>query len=132
SPAGTPRTEAGVLGAPGAAVLFGDQDVDDDVRSGLRVRLGFWLDECQTCGLEGSFLYVGREAEANTFACNPSCPIVARPFFNAAPATPTAQLVTVPRPDSELVCLPGILNGTVTVDTVTEFYGFDANFRKNL
>src|SRR5262249_50837045 len=34
SPAGTPQSQAGVLGAPGTAVLFGGSGVNSDLRSG--------------------------------------------------------------------------------------------------
>src|SRR5262245_31571922 len=43
SPPGTPQIDAGVLGSPGTAVLFGDSHVNGDVRSGGRVTLGGWL-----------------------------------------------------------------------------------------
>src|SRR5262245_27258846 len=39
SPAGTPSTQAGVLGAPGTTVLFGGNSVNDEVRSGMRFTL---------------------------------------------------------------------------------------------
>jgi hypothetical protein len=131
SPAGSPRALAGVLGAPGTTVLFGGDAVDDRARSGLRLRAGVWLDECQTCGLEGSFLFLGREGEHETFTCADNTMTIARPFFNAS-LDPGSVLAAAPRPDSELVCLPGLLSGSVTVHTATEFFGFDVNFRKNL
>src|SRR5207344_153164 len=34
----------GVLGAPGTSVLFGQSTVNDDWRSGVRVRAGYWFD----------------------------------------------------------------------------------------
>ena len=49
----------GVLGQPGTTVLFGGSDVDNQVRSGGRVTGGFWLDNCQTVGLEGNYFFLG-------------------------------------------------------------------------
>src|SRR5262245_48917534 len=37
SPPGTPRSQAGVIGAPGTQVLFGNETVNDDFRSGVRI-----------------------------------------------------------------------------------------------
>ena len=37
SPPGTPLAQAGVLGAPGTSVLFGDESVNDRWRSGASV-----------------------------------------------------------------------------------------------
>ena len=46
SPQGTPVSQAGVLGASGTTVLFGDTTVGDDMRSGFRTTFGMWLDDC--------------------------------------------------------------------------------------
>src|SRR5205085_5168986 len=134
-PAGTPANFngvpiAGVLGFGSTTVLFGNDNVDNDWRSGLRVRAGFWFDECQTCGLEGSYFFLAPSVKHVAFDCF-SSPVLARPFvdvFDTANGVPLA----VPRGNAELVCLPGELNGTVAVDTRTQLYGFDVNVRKNL
>ncbi len=120
SPAGTPRELAGVL-LPGTLVLAGNENVNDDLRAGMRLRSGVWFDECQTCGLDGSFFFLGRDDDHRSFNCF-DFPVLARPFFNAATGAP----------DSELVCLPGVITGSVTVDTSSRFWGADANLRKNL
>jgi hypothetical protein len=98
----------------------------------MRLRSGFWFDECRTCGLDGSFFFLGRDDDHRSFDCF-DFPVLARPFFNAATATPVAAgLPPVPTPDSELVCLPGVITGSVTVDTSSRFWGTDTNLRKNL
>jgi hypothetical protein len=134
SPAGTPRNLAGVLGAPTTAVLFGGDTVDDEMEPGFRVRAGMWLDDCNLCGVEGSFFFLGTASKNATFNCN-DAPIIARPFIDVNPGVTNpfnAQLVGFGSPNSELVCLPGLLNGTINVHTSTDLYGFDANFRHNL
>jgi hypothetical protein len=136
SPAGTPRAAAGVLGDARTVVLFGDERVNNDIRSGFRVRAGFWLDECNLCGLEGSYLFLGRRCEDDVFVGFPGTPILARPFFNAAPGapgtTPVAGMVGVPAADAELVNFPGVVAGSVAAEACNEFYGYEANLRKNL
>ena len=50
SPAGTPLPDAGVLGEPATTVLFGDEQVSDELRSGFRFETGIWLDRaCSQC-----------------------------------------------------------------------------------
>ena len=118
SATGTPRPAAGVLGDPRTTVLYGDQNIDDDLRSGFRLRAGYWLDCCQTCGIDAGFFFLG-DARDN-FAANNG--IISRPFYNIVDG----------REDSELVTYPGLLTGIVSVDSSTTFNGFDANFRKNV
>lgn len=122
SPAGTPQNLAGVLGAPGTSIVFGNSDFADGVRSGFRVRAGFWIDECNMCGFDGGLWFLGPHDETHVLSCDAAHAMLARPFFNALTATQ----------DSELVCFPNVLSGTVTVQTRNDFYGADANFRTNL
>jgi len=86
SPIGTPQTEAGVLGAPGTTILFGDQRLDTSMRSGGRITLGAWL-VGDVIAVEGNYFALGT---ANTTYNQTSIfsngstsdPILARPFFD--------------------------------------------------
>jgi hypothetical protein len=134
SPAGTPRALAGVLGAPTTRILFGGDKINDDMQAGFRVRAGMWLDDCNTCGIEGSYFFLGPNTTNKTFTCV-DAPVLARPFIDVNPGVPNpfgANAVAFGSPNSELVCFPGVLNGTVNIDASTYLYGFDANFRRNL
>ncbi len=134
SPSGTPRALAGVIGAPTTRVLFGDERIDNDLTAGFRVRAGFWLDDCQTCGLEGSYFFLGPQTTNRTFTCL-DAPVIARPFIDVNPGVPNpfgAAVAGFGSPNSELVCFPGVLNGTVNVHARTFFEGFDVNARHNL
>ncbi|HEY1379561.1 MAG TPA: BBP7 family outer membrane beta-barrel protein [Gemmataceae bacterium] len=134
SPSGTPRPLAGVLGAPTTRVLFGDEKINDEMEAGFRVRAGLWLDDCQTCGLEGSYFFVGPPTTNRSFSCL-DAPVLARPFIDVNPGVASpfgAAVAGFGSPNSELVCFPGVLNGTVDINARTEFWGFDANARKNL
>src|SRR5882757_3784944 len=55
SPPGTPIGQAGVLGAPGTSVLFGNGSTANGWRSGVRVRGGYWFDSQRTEGVEAQF-----------------------------------------------------------------------------
>src|SRR5262249_51150728 len=130
SPAGTPVGAAGALGLPTTAILYGGKNVDEDFRSGFRLRAGFWLDDCQSCGLEGSYFFLAPAAERR-LCTGAGPPLLARPFFELFDPVPGAARAT-PLASAAPVSLPNQLSGAVRVHTRTELYGFDANVRKNL
>jgi hypothetical protein len=121
SPAGTPRTSAGVLGAPGTQVLFGNVKQNNDWQSGFRVSGGVWLGECARWGVGASFFRLGDQQD-NFRASSTGQPILARPFFNVASG---AQ-------DSELLAFPGVLAGTGAVSSSSGLWGGGVNVRKHL
>jgi hypothetical protein len=113
----------GVLGSPGTAVLFSGSDLDYREHSGGRFTLGIWFDCAMTCGLEGSYFFLGQR-DAGFQAASTGLPILARPFFDAQPA--------VMGENAQLVAFPGVISGRVAVASTSDFYGADLNFRKNL
>lgn len=125
APAGTPRDVAGVIGQPNTTVLYGNNTVNDQWRSGFYLNTGLWFDECNTCGIEGNFFFLGEQRDSFTAACPPGVSptrVVTRPFTNGL----TGQ------GDTQLVCFPDVLTGSITVDTNTEVIGGGVNFVKNL
>lgn len=95
SPAGTGRTEAGVIGARGTQTLFGGDWLNEGMRSGFRVQGGWWLGGDSPFGAEAGFLFVNGHtssfnADSNQF------PILARPFNDALTGTQQAALVAFP------------------------------------
>lgn len=121
SPFGTPREQAGVLGAPGTGVLFGDGNVKHDERSGGRFSFGFWFDECHDIGMDVNFFFLGQRT-VPFLASSTGTPILARPFFN--PVTDVES--------AELVAFPNVVSGTVKMDLASRLWGIDANLRKNI
>jgi hypothetical protein len=122
SPPGTPQAAAGVLGLPTTSVLFGGSRVNDDGRSGVRFALGYWLDDCQSLGLEVGAFFL--ESKGTSFgARSGGSPILARPFFDAAANGPAA----------ELIAFPGLLAGTAEASaSSTGLLGADALLRARL
>jgi hypothetical protein len=121
SSVGTARTAAGVLGAPGATVLFGGR-VNDTERPGFRLGAGYWFGEEQRLGIEASFLMLGSQATLFEAASN-GTPILARPFFNAN--TSTQQSV--------LVAFPGVSSGAVDVRaSSSNFYLTEIDFAEKV
>jgi hypothetical protein len=122
SPAGTPIDQAGVLGTPVAAVLFGDSHVNNDARSGARFAVGGWFDDCHTCGAEAYFFVLEGKAARFAAASNGS-PILARPFIDA----------TTGQPAAERIAFPGDVAGAIAASDATDpLIGAGVLFRERL
>jgi hypothetical protein len=121
--AGTPSS-GGILGLSGTNVLFGGSDFDHDVFSGGRFTAGFWLDCEHTCGLEGSFFFLGSQSRQACFSGSgePGSPIIARPVFD----------VLAGRENAELVASPGQLAGTICATLSSRLWGAEVNGITNL
>ncbi|HUG69068.1 MAG TPA: BBP7 family outer membrane beta-barrel protein [Pirellulaceae bacterium] len=93
SPGGTAQGAAGVL--PDATVLFGNETIGEEARPGGRVTIGSWLNDCQTCGVEGRFFALGNERISYT-ADSATFPILARPFRDPITQAQEATLLAFP------------------------------------
>lgn len=121
SPPGTPIEQAGVLGTPGATILFGDDRVNEEWRPGVRISGGLWLNDGRTCGLEASLFFLDPTGDGAGFRSNGDT-ILSRPFINAQ----TGQ------PDAELVAFPGVAAGGVSASADSTVWGGTANMVRNL
>jgi hypothetical protein len=111
--------EAGVPGAPGTAILFGNSDLNDASRSGGRVTLDYWLTCDHSLALEAQYFGLGDNTE--TFAAsNNSDPILARPFVNVATLAD----------DAGLIAYPGLQTGNIKITATTDFQGADVLLRR--
>jgi len=123
SPDNAPRAEAGVLGTNGARTLFGDQRIDMNMRSGGRVTITGWFGGLEDTALEFVGFYVGDDTATGNFsASSTGLPILARPFINST------GLVE----DAELVAYPGVIAGTVAVQSYSEIYSAASLLRHNI
>ncbi len=125
SSAGTPRSEAGVLGAANTSVLLGDERIDDRARGGFRtaagVRLGHWFDHLMDAELQFDLLWVGDGQSGGDFqGISVGDPILARPFYDAAL---NAQ-------DAQLVAFPNVVWGDISVQTSSDFLSAGALYHK--
>jgi hypothetical protein len=95
SPSGTSATVAGTIGGPGTRTLFGNDSMDGELRSGVRIGTGYWFGGDSPFGVEGDLTVL--ESQASVFsASSAQFPILARPFINAANGTQQAILVAFP------------------------------------
>lgn len=111
----------GFLGDSGTRTLLGPGGFGDTLRTGLRLRAGYWFDDCGSCGLDGSFFFLGKRTTAQSFDSG-ATPTITRPIF--AP--------NFPGEFGEVVAMPGLSTGTLTVESTSSLHGFDANVRKAL
>ncbi len=115
----------GYLGEPGTAAIIGPGPLIDSTRSGLRIRSGFWITENHSCGIDGSFFFLG-ERSRTVSVTSDQFPLITRPVFapNTLPGTDTVIGET-----GEAVAVPGILRGTLTVTGESRLWGADVNVR---
>lgn len=111
SPLGTAQGDAGVLGEPGTSVLFGNERLNNDQRSGGRVQIGYWLDEEGYTAVEGHYYALETVSQSfaasSTFSNPPSdSRILARPFNN----------IFLNVNDSLILAYPDFVIGGVTVN----------------
>ncbi|MBC7855536.1 MAG: BBP7 family outer membrane beta-barrel protein [Pirellulaceae bacterium] len=120
SPAGTPQADAGVLGLATTTTLFGDEGIQQNLRSGFRITINHLLDSGDTVGAR---FWALENARKNFDADSTGNPILARPFFNTQ----------LPGEDALLVAFPGVTtDGSVSVRAGNEILGADAWFRRTI
>jgi hypothetical protein len=112
SPAGTPQVDAGVLGEPGTEILFGDESVNSNVRSGGRLTLGWWFDPCRRLGIEGDYFAIKDETD-DFHESSQGNPILARPFYDILDGEENASLTA----------FPGLTSGQIRAEAETRFQG---------
>ncbi len=121
SPATTARAQSGVLGQSGTEILFGDNNGDQGVHPGVRLRLGYWFTPCRDSGLDIAYTVLG--SKAATFAgASGNDPILARPFFNVSTALQ----------DSVIVAYPGQQTGALDVRDANELNSLEVLYRQGV
>jgi hypothetical protein len=116
----------GSLTSPNTAILYGNNSVGGNWRSGARLMAGYWFDDDRCIGIEaGGFFLVPRD---NNFAANSptGSPALARPILGLLPPASVEAVanIGVPgRPD---------LGGGIAVSHHSTLWGAEANLRSNL
>ncbi len=114
----------GFLGEPGTVPILGPGTFIGSTRQGFRVRGGLWLDDCGSCGIDGSVFFLGRRTADAVFSSS-QFGIITRPIFspNIQPGIglvgETGQAVTV----------PNVLTGSLSAHAESALWGADANVR---
>ena len=131
SPTGTPQADAGVLGEPGTSILLGEESILDSDVNGLRLRAGVWLDMENRYGVQGEgFGFDTSNFDFQASNDTTGIAIIARPFFNINPRNPITDALGPPaREDSQLVCYPRVVDGSVTVNATSDLRSASLAFR---
>ena len=116
-----PPTAQDTLGPVPTRVLFGGENLPGGVQPGGRIRLGMWLDPCETAGFEASYLGLA-DRRASFSATSDDTPVLARPFFN---------LITNQN-DAMLVAHPDFLTGEVRAAVETGWQTVNVAYRQLL
>jgi hypothetical protein len=104
-----------------AFIVYGDQRILDQSRSGGRVRLGYWLDDYGRWAVEGEYLGLGEINSHFVDGGDGTSPIVGRPFIDATTGLPAVEDVS----------FPGI-RGNVAVDGTSRFQSAGVWLRRNM
>jgi hypothetical protein len=106
----------GGLTQPGTRILFGGAPQDYDTSNGLRLDVGFWLDDNRRWGLEGCLFLLEQRATGFTSHSNAAgTPVLAQPLIDPT----TGQEFT------EIVALPGLITGGVAIVSHSRLQGWD-------
>jgi hypothetical protein len=123
---------AGALGSAGTVLLYGNRNLDSPLHSGLRFSAGYWFDNDQRIGVDGSFFFLFSRSQHFTVG-SAGTPGIFRPFFRVNTLTdPDTGEVSPAGPDAQIVAFPGRLAGKVMVDSSSRMFGADANVRTRL
>jgi hypothetical protein len=113
-------TTSGVL--PDATVLYDGNSDTTQMRAGLNLDFGTWLNDCQSVGIGGRFFFVGDDA--GEFARNSGQnSVLAIPFFSVDLGAPSSLLLAHPDIDGE------VRTGSVNIRATNQVHGFDAYLR---
>ena len=115
---GSTASPAGGIGQPSTTVLYGNQNVDLGLLSGVRLDAGFFLDRENRFSLDWNGLWVPPGTQ--TFSASSDSngnPVLSRPFFNASTGLNGVFVNS----------LPGVAAGTISVETKSQMEGFEFN-----
>ncbi len=121
----------GFLGDPDTRNLLGPGTFGPGLHSGLRLRLGGYLDDCSPTGFDASLFVLSRECERQAFDSS-RFPVITRPFFspNATVVNTPTGPVALPGEFGEVVAKPGLSAGRLDVDMCSSLWGADVNIRR--
>lgn len=119
SPIGTASSQAGVLDGSSTTLLKGESHFNDDVRSGARFELGYWLDSEQLDAIAATYFFIGQGSSG--YHIDPAQNgIIARPFYN----------VQDEQGDARLVAYPNLVTGTVDISAEMNFHAASVEYRR--
>ena len=123
-----PEATRAALGFGTTQILYGDSNTSSGPTSGARLTVGYNLDDCGLCALEGSYFFLGRKND-NAMFNSSQFPVLGRPFFDLNDGVQSRQLTTSPGIN------PGDLlkaTGSISINTSSSLMGAELNLRSQL
>jgi hypothetical protein len=110
----------GALDDPGTTVLFDGRSLHEQPFWGGRFNVGTWFDECQYCGLEGGYFFLGSQDRGFIASANgaPGLPGLYVPFFDPLTGIQDAFVVAQQQRSS----------GIVEINSRTRVQGAEGHF----
>lgn len=128
----------GAIGTPGTEVVLGDEHMGMGDRAGGRFTLGYWLDDAQTVGVEGSYFFVGEESASRRVSSDggPNSPVLGLPYYDV---NSTALIILgapivfadVPGESFVLTASPEFMSGNHTLVLANRLQGLELNLVAN-
>jgi hypothetical protein len=112
-PLATGGPSVGVLGRPGTTVLLGNDSLEYDAASGLKLAAGGWYGGTRL-GFEASGMYIGEVNSSDVV--NATGSVLARPFFDPVVRAENARIISS----------PGAFNGAMSVDSRARAWSLEA------
>ncbi len=110
----------GLLNDPATRIIAGNQRLDHDFRSGLRLDGGIWLDKCQNWGID-AHLFLIQSSQLNWDFASNGTNLFGRPYQSTSGGNAT-----------QLIAGPGIGSALVDISSPLNFLSGDVNLRRNL
>jgi hypothetical protein len=121
-----------IIGVAGTGVAVGGNQ-DYNMLNGAKFTIGMAVPYCGDLGFESTFFFLGNRINNTTLSSDPNgFPAIGRPFTEVFPqAGPTGNGSTgiAGNQSAELVSFPGQLAGNINIQTSTEMWGVEGNFR---
>lgn len=114
---------------PASEILFGNDQIDKDLRDGVRLTFGHWSDPDGTVGWQATAFSVFDDDETGDYANGTNgalvagLPILGRPFFNIDPA--------INDQDARLISFPNTVAGAIQINSSSEMHSVSWNVRQH-
>lgn len=111
------------LGSPGSSVVLGGKKQNNEWRSGGKLAVGYWFDDCRTFGAELSYFGLPHDSKRHSVISEGevNSPFLAVPFFDTTTGLESATLIAV----------PGVIAGTASLRLQNRMQGIEANAHLN-
>lgn len=106
---------------PNTQVIYGNAPLDNQGRSGARVEIGRWFGQCRPWAIELGGFALGDRSTSYQIDSTQTTPL-SRPII----------IANIPREGVNNFAQPGILAGSIAINTSNSFYGANLDWRRRV